>query len=89
MADFPDTRASLLVRLRDPQDGTAWAEFVDLYAPLVYAYARKQGLQDADAADLSQDVRSERFPPATPQSWRFGRRDENSTLCAERCSARG
>jgi RNA polymerase sigma-70 factor (ECF subfamily) len=29
---------------------------VDLYAPLVYGYARKQGLQDADAADLSQDV---------------------------------
>src|SRR4051812_3012481 len=56
MADFPDTRASLLVRLRDRKDETAWAEFVDLYAPLVYAYARKQGLQDADAADLSQDV---------------------------------
>jgi RNA polymerase sigma-70 factor (ECF subfamily) len=29
---------------------------VDLYAPLVYAYLRKQGLQDADAADLSQEV---------------------------------
>src|SRR2546423_15156005 len=56
MAEFPPTRASLLVRLRDPQDGTAWAEFVDLYAPLVYGYARKQGLQDADAADLCQDV---------------------------------
>jgi RNA polymerase sigma-70 factor (ECF subfamily) len=56
MADIPPTRASLLVRLRDPADGSAWAEFVDLYAPLVYGYARKQGLQDADAADLSQDV---------------------------------
>jgi RNA polymerase sigma-70 factor (ECF subfamily) len=56
MAEIPDTRASLLVRLRNPQDETAWTEFVDLYAPLVYAYARKQGLQDADAADLSQDV---------------------------------
>jgi RNA polymerase sigma factor (sigma-70 family) len=56
MADFPPTRASLLVRLRDPQDEAAWTEFVDLYAPLVYGYARKQGLQDADAADLSQEV---------------------------------
>jgi RNA polymerase sigma factor (sigma-70 family) len=56
MADFPLTRASLLVRLRDPQDEEAWAQFVDLYAPLVYGYARKQGLQDADAADLSQEV---------------------------------
>src|SRR5262249_23587131 len=56
MADFPLTRASLLIRLRDPQDEGAWTEFVDLYAPLVYGYARKQGLQDADAADLTQDV---------------------------------
>jgi len=56
MADIPPTRASLLVRLRDAQDGTAWKEFVDLYAPVVYGYARKRGLQDADAADLSQEV---------------------------------
>ncbi len=56
MADFPDTRASLLVRLRDPQDEKAWKEFVDLYTPLVYGYARKHGLQDSDAADLTQEV---------------------------------
>src|SRR5918911_4262586 len=56
MAQFPPTWASLLVRLRDPRDGPAWGEFVDLYAPLVYGYLRKQGLQDADAADLCQDV---------------------------------
>jgi RNA polymerase sigma-70 factor (ECF subfamily) len=56
MKNIPLTRASLLLRLRDPHDGLAWREFVDLYAPLVYGYARKQGLQDADAADLSQDV---------------------------------
>src|SRR5262245_54142454 len=56
MAEIPTTRASLLVRLRDPRDGAAWREFVDLYAPLVYGYLHKQGLQDADAADLSQDV---------------------------------
>src|SRR4051812_14481068 len=56
MADIPLTRASLLLRLGDAQDGDAWKEFVDLYAPLVYGYARKQGLQDADAADLCQEV---------------------------------
>jgi RNA polymerase sigma-70 factor (ECF subfamily) len=56
MAEIPPTRASLLVRLRDPHDAVAWAELVDLYAPLVYGWARKQGLQDADAADLSQEV---------------------------------
>jgi len=56
MAEIPPTRASLLVRLRDPRDEAAWTQFVDLYTPLVYGYLRKQGLQDADAADLSQDV---------------------------------
>jgi len=56
MAEIPATRASLLLHLRDPRDGAAWTEFVDLYAPLIYNYARKQGLQDADAVDLSQEV---------------------------------
>jgi RNA polymerase sigma-70 factor (ECF subfamily) len=56
MAEIPPTRASLLVRLRDPRDQGAWQEFVTLYAPLVYGYVRRQGLQDADAADLGQEV---------------------------------
>src|SRR5262249_33591550 len=50
------TRVSLLVRLRDAHDARAWGEFVDLYAPLVYRLARRHGLQDADAADLTQNV---------------------------------
>jgi RNA polymerase sigma-70 factor (ECF subfamily) len=54
MPDAPPTRPSLLLRLRDHRDDQAWGEFVDLYAPLVYAYARRHGLQDADAADLTQ-----------------------------------
>ncbi|MCI0683735.1 MAG: sigma-70 family RNA polymerase sigma factor [Gemmataceae bacterium] len=56
MAEIPATRASLLVRLRDSGDAAAWTEFIDLYGALVYNYARKQGLQDADAADLGQEV---------------------------------
>ena len=56
MADSLATRPSLLVRIRDGRDKEAWSEFVRLYAPLVYGYARKQRLRDADAADLVQDV---------------------------------
>jgi RNA polymerase sigma-70 factor (ECF subfamily) len=56
MGDVPSTRASLLIRIRDSGDAPAWAQFVDLYAPLVYGFARKHGLQDADAADLTQEV---------------------------------
>src|SRR5262249_8602018 len=32
MGEIPPTRASLLVRLRDPRDHGAWRQFVDLYA---------------------------------------------------------
>jgi RNA polymerase sigma-70 factor (ECF subfamily) len=56
MADSVITRPSLLLRIRDARDGQAWAEFVDLYAPLVYGFARRHGLQNADAADLTQEV---------------------------------
>ena len=56
MTDPPLTRPSLLVRLRDARDGDAWRQFVELYAPLVYRYARRHRLQDADAADLTQEV---------------------------------
>jgi RNA polymerase sigma-70 factor (ECF subfamily) len=56
MHDAPATRPSLLVRIRDPLDEAAWGQFVDVYAPLVYGYARRHGLQDADAADLTQEV---------------------------------
>ena len=56
MTEPPPTRPSLLVRLRDARDAQAWAQFVQVYAPLVYGFARRQGLQDADAADLTQEV---------------------------------
>jgi RNA polymerase sigma-70 factor (ECF subfamily) len=50
------TRPSLLVRLRNVQDHEAWSQFVEVYGPLIYGFARKQGLQDADAADVMQDA---------------------------------
>jgi RNA polymerase sigma factor (sigma-70 family) len=56
MADALLTRASLLARLGDPEDRAAWQQFVALYGGLVYGFARRRGLQDADAADLTQEV---------------------------------
>jgi RNA polymerase sigma-70 factor (ECF subfamily) len=52
----PLTRASLLVQIRDGANRGAWQEFMQLYGPVVYGFARNRGLQDADAADLMQDV---------------------------------
>jgi RNA polymerase sigma-70 factor (ECF subfamily) len=54
--ESPLTRASLLIQIRDGANHAAWQEFVNLYGPVVYGFARKRGLQDADAADLMQDV---------------------------------
>jgi RNA polymerase sigma-70 factor (ECF subfamily) len=56
MPDAPPTRLSLLVRLRDHGNREAWTQFVEVYAPLVYGFVRKRGVQDADAADLTQTV---------------------------------
>ncbi len=56
MTEAPTTRLTLLDRLRDVGDAAAWSEFVDVYAPLLYGLARRHGFQDADAADLTQDV---------------------------------
>jgi RNA polymerase sigma-70 factor (ECF subfamily) len=50
------TRPSLLVRVRDAGDNESWKTFVQTYGPLVYRYLRRQGLQDADAADVMQEV---------------------------------
>jgi RNA polymerase sigma factor (sigma-70 family) len=56
MAEAPSTRPSLLVRIRDLEDQEAWSQFVDIYGPVVYGFARKRGLQEADASDLTQEV---------------------------------
>jgi RNA polymerase sigma factor (sigma-70 family) len=51
-----ETRATLLIRLRDASDQEAWRLFASIYTPLVYRYAMKNGLQDADAADVAQET---------------------------------
>lgn len=55
-ADSYQTRPDLLLRLHDTAAGEAWREFVHLYAPLVHRWCRRHGLQDADAADVTQSV---------------------------------
>ncbi len=58
MTQSDATRPSLLVRIKDHHDRQAWGQFVEIYAPLVYEMARRRGLQDSDAADLTQEVLS-------------------------------
>jgi RNA polymerase sigma-70 factor (ECF subfamily) len=83
------THPSLLIRIRNPQDREAWETFVDTYVPLIYRYARRVGLQDADAADITQEVLSEvarciRSFEYRPERGRF--RDWLGTLARRRVS---
>jgi len=52
------TRATLLARVRDLKDQAAWEQFASIYAPLIQRYLRRRGLQEADAADVTQETMS-------------------------------
>ena len=56
MSSTPETRPSLLLRVRDPADQAAWLEFVEIYRPVILRLAMKKGLQAADAEDVAQEV---------------------------------
>ena len=78
----PETRPSLMLRLRDPLDQQAWTQFVTIYEPLVLRMLRQRGLQEADARDVTQQViiavtrAVERWQPdgreASFRRWLFG-----------------
>src|SRR3954467_4541423 len=56
MPQVPETKASLILRLPCAADAEAWNQFVSIYEPFVYRFARRGGLQDADARELVQNV---------------------------------
>ena len=56
MTQFPDTRATLLANVQSPENREAWEEFVVIYRPVIYRMARRQGMQDADAQDVAQNI---------------------------------
>ncbi|MEM7313181.1 MAG: sigma-70 family RNA polymerase sigma factor [Planctomycetota bacterium] len=50
------TSVTLLGRIQDPEDGSAWNEFVDRYAPQIFSWCLRYRMQDSDAADVTQEV---------------------------------
>lgn len=50
------THATLLHRLADGSDASAWTDFQDRYGELIIGYARRKGAQTADCEDIQQDV---------------------------------
>ena len=56
MSSDPQTRISLLLRLKSEADDQAWREFLEIYRPLIYRLSRSRGLQPADAEDVTQQA---------------------------------
>ncbi len=56
MASALQTSTSLLEGLFDPANDEVWREFDARYRPIVFAFARKLGLDNEDAADVTQET---------------------------------
>src|ERR1700733_9413498 len=54
-----ETRLTLLVRLQNQESSdsaAAWQVFIDYYGPKINVWCRRWGLQQADSADVTQEV---------------------------------
>ncbi|MCA9193905.1 MAG: sigma-70 family RNA polymerase sigma factor [Planctomycetales bacterium] len=56
MHNWPETNASLILRIKDSADEAAWSQFLAIYRPVVLRLAISRGQQHADAEDLAQHV---------------------------------
>jgi len=96
--DDSSTNISLILRVSLlPTDQAAWNEFVDRYGPRIALWGLAWGLQEADAADVTQTVlttlagRLRQFQYDPARSFRaFLRKMTNDAVCdAISASARG
>lgn len=56
MTQFPETRESLIVQVKNPENRAAWEQFASIYRPVIFRAAVARGMQEADAQDLAQQV---------------------------------
>ncbi len=50
------TRESLLLRMKEGEDGNAWREFYEIYGRLIFGYSLHFDLSHAEAEDVVQEV---------------------------------
>jgi RNA polymerase sigma-70 factor (ECF subfamily) len=74
LLDQPTSRS--LIRRVQAQDADAWESFAQLYGPIVYSWTRREGLNDVDSSDVTQDV----FRRLLGHIDRFGYRTTESTF---------
>jgi RNA polymerase sigma-70 factor (ECF subfamily) len=56
VTEASDSTSQSLLRRAQRHDSDAWQRLCQLYAPLVYGWSRRAGLQENDAADVGQEV---------------------------------
>ena len=84
----PETRPSLILRVRDANDADAWNQFATLYRPVILRLARRKGIQAADAEDLAQQVllsiagAIERWQPDQKITWTLNYSDNGQMATA-------
>jgi RNA polymerase sigma-70 factor (ECF subfamily) len=98
MRDLPDTRASFIGRLQCAGEESAWQEFCGVYEAAVHGYARRKGLSEPDARDVTQEVLTAIFEslgrwqsdgkPASFRRWLF-RIAHNAVINALKRRVRG
>ena len=54
MDSWPETRLSLIARLANPKDASAWRQFESCYQTAIYRFARSRSLQVDEAMDVVQ-----------------------------------
>ena len=56
MPSLTRTNTVLLLGLAEPDNQAAWSEFDARYRPVLVAFARRLGMQEAEAQDVAQDT---------------------------------
>ena len=70
------TSPTLIVSLQSGNDANVWPRVVRIYGPLIFRWCTRCGLQEPDAADVSQEVLA-----SLPKSIRrFSRQDDHATF---------
>ncbi len=53
---MPPSSPSLLLRIQDPADQTAWNSLIEVYSAILVRFARSQGMRHDDAEDIAVSV---------------------------------
>ena len=59
LSPSPETRASLLIRLKDRADQALLTEFVEIYQPVIRQSVLRRGMSSADTEDVNAYIENQ------------------------------